>query len=393
MITPHSALEILKKQVCSPSEEILPLTSCLNLVVAEDIFAPIDVPLFDNSAMDGFAFCFNDLQNNTAITIVGEIQAGVSKLQPLKQAEATRIFTGAPIPANADTVVAQEDVEIEDKILKFKKKPEKGANIRQQGTQTQKGKLILAKNTQLSATYIGFLATFGIKELRVYQKPKIGIIVTGKELAKPGQPLQENQIYESNSIFLKVALQELGLQPVFSIWVDDDKEQLKQLVSQKYKTVDILLFTGGISVGDYDFVKPVLDELGTQELFYKIKQKPGKPMFFGRLENTAVFALPGNPGAVVACFYTYVKPFVQTKMGNNTFEKKNYGILINEYHKKPGLTHFVKAFVAQNKIEILPNQLSYQMDAYAKANAFAILRDEQSLFQIGEKVEIIKFKD
>lgn len=393
MTTHQSAIEVLKNKSKHRKTEILPLANCLHLVSADDVFAPINVPSFDNAAMDGYAFRFEDFLNELNLQIINEIQAGTDALLPLKKGEAARIFTGAPIPENGDTVIPQEDVLVENGMLKFQKKVNKNANVRQKGTQTQKGTLILKKNTKITAEYIGFLATFGIAELEVFAPPKIGIITTGKELVKAGNSLENYQIYDSNSVFLTAAFEEIGLKLSFSIWVDDNKNELKNAIQENVEKVDVLIFTGGISVGDYDFLKPVLDDLDVQESFYRVKQKPGKPLFFGTLNNTEIFALPGNPSAVVMCFHVYLKPFIKEKMGIESFTKKEFGILMNEYIKKSGLTHFVKAFVENNKVEILNNQLSYQMDAYTKANAFAILTENQEYFQIGDKVEVIKFRN
>lgn len=393
MTTHQSAIEVLKNKSKHRKTEILPLANCLHLVSADEVFAPINVPSFDNAAMDGYAFRFEDFLNELNLQIINEIQAGTDALLPLKKGEAARIFTGAPIPENGDTVIPQEDVLVENGMLKFQKKVNKNANVRQKGTQTQKGTLILKKNTKITAEYIGFLATFGIAELEVFAPPKIGIITTGKELVKAGNSLENYQIYDSNSVFLIAAFGEIGLKLSFSIWVDDNKNELKNAIQENVEKVDVLIFTGGISVGDYDFLKPVLDDLDVQESFYRVKQKPGKPLFFGTLNNTEIFALPGNPSAVVMCFHVYLKPFIKEKMGIESFTKKEFGILMNEYIKKSGLTHFVKAFVENNKVEILNNQLSYQMDAYTKANAFAILPENQEHFQIGDKVEVIKFRN
>ena len=393
MTTHQSAIEVLKNKSKHRKTEILPLANCLHLVSADDVFAPINVPSFDNAAMDGYVFRFEDFLNELNLQIINEIQAGTDALLPLKKGEAARIFTGAPIPENGDTVIPQEDVLVENGMLKFQKKVNKNANVRQKGTQTQKGTLILKKNTKITAEYIGFLATFGIAELEVFAPPKIGIITTGKELIKAGNSLENYQIYDSNSVFLTAAFEEIGLKLSFSIWVDDNKNELKNAIQENVEKVDVLIFTGGISVGDYDFLKPVLDDLDVQESFYRVKQKPGKPLFFGTLNNTEIFALPGNPSAVVMCFHVYLKPFIKEKMGIESFTKKEFGILMNEYIKKSGLTHFVKAFVENNKVEILNNQLSYQMDAYTKANAFAILTENQEYFQIGDKVEVIKFRN
>ena len=393
MISNHQAIEILKAKSKNFNSQILPTEQCLNLVSAVDVMAPIDVPTFDNSAMDGYAISFEDYQNDLELKIMDEIQAGAESILPLKKGTVARIFTGAPIPENGDCVVPQEDILVENGILKFQKNLELNANIRQKGTQTKQGTIILKKNTQLTAEYIGFLATFGISELEVFAPPKIGIITTGKELVKAGNSLGNYQIYDSNSVFLTAAFEEIGLKLSFSIWVDDNKNELKNAIQENVEKVDVLIFTGGISVGDYDFLKPVLDDLDVQESFYRVKQKPGKPLFFGTLNNTEIFALPGNPSAVVMCFHVYLKPFIKEKMGIESFTKKEFGILMNEYIKKSGLTHFVKAFVENNKVEILNNQLSYQMDAYTKANAFAILTENQEHFQIGDKVEVIKFRN
>lgn len=391
MIPVHEAIKILSNNGIAPKSVSTQLSSCLHRVSAAQILAPIDVPGFDNSAMDGYVIQFEDYKTKKSIIVRNEIQAGTHQLHPLGKGEAARIFTGAPIPPNGDTVVPQEDVTVMDGVLHFQKNIDQFAHIRPRGTQTAKGTVVLEANTLLTAEYLGFLATFGINEILVYDTPRVGIIVTGKELIPAGKSLEPFQIYESNGAYLKLALQSIGIEPVFCKWIDDDQEMLKAFVQNCLNEVEVLLFTGGISVGDYDFVKPVLETFGVQQQFYKVKQKPGKPLYFGRINNKAVFALPGNPSAVVTCFHAYIKPFLNAAMSKTGFESKQYGILMNEYKKKPGLTHFVKARVANNKVTILPNQLSYQMDAYAKANAFAVLREEQEHFQTGEKVELIYF--
>jgi len=391
MITVPQAIKILSDQGIMPKTKSLMIADCLHLVSAAPIIAPVDVPGFDNSAMDGYVFCFEDYKSNQPLVIRNEIQAGTHSLHPLQKGEATRIFTGAPIPPNGDTVVPQELVSISNGEMHIQKEIAKYANIRPRGTQTSKGSLVLEKNTFLTAEYLGFLATLGISEILVYAPPRVGIINTGKELVAAGQPLQPFQIYESNGTFLSLALKSMGITPLFCSWIDDEHDVLKALVQQRLPDVDILLFTGGISVGDYDFVKPVLEELGALQHFFKVKQKPGKPLYFGKLENKAIFALPGNPSAVVACFHAYLKPYLWAAMGKPDVDKNLSGILINSYKKNSGLTHFVKARVEHNMVEILPNQLSYQMDAYSKANAFAVLPEDQEQFFSGEKVELIYF--
>lgn len=391
MISVKQALEIIGSQAKPLSAKILPLQECLGLVASTSVIAPIAVPLFDNSAMDGYAFRFEDYENKKSISIVSEIQAGADTVHELPPSSCSRIFTGAPIPIGADTVIPQEDISIQNQILVFNKEISPGAHIRKKGSQTQKGTQILKAGTKLNASYLAFLATFGISHLEVFPKPKIGILVTGKELKPIGSTLAQHQIYESNSIALSLALKEMDITPEFSLWVDDDPEQLFQLLKKHVSEVDILLITGGISVGKYDYVRAVLNQFRVEEFFYKVKQKPGKPLYFGLLNTTAIFGLPGNPAAVLTCFYRYVKYFLTQKMSLNTHKSTQYGILISDYEKKAGLTHFVKAVVQNHKVHILPHQLSYQMDAFAQANAFAVLPENQEVFIKGEKVEIIPF--
>ena len=392
MISVQEAIKIIQGQNITLKEETVSIYHCVNRVSSAAIFAPFDVPVFDKSMMDGYAFLFSDYEKGKPIVVMDEVQAGITSLPELKSGEAVRIFTGAPLPAEADTVIPQEDVLIENNILCFLKPVLKGMNIALAGTQTQKGVQILAKGTKLTVEYLGFLATFGINELKVCALPKVGIITTGRELVKVGSPVNKYQTYDSNSVFLTVALGELGIVPKFTEWVDDDKEQLISFVKSKLNEVDILIFTGGVSVGDYDFVKPALEEIGVEELFYKVKQKPGKPIFAGKMNNTFAFGLPGNPGSVVACYHVYVKPFIQRVSGNTSPQQRSEYKLKNGYKKKAGLTHFVKAFAENDMVEILNNQMSYQMDAYIKANAFAILPEEQEEFDQGQSVEIVKFK-
>jgi molybdopterin molybdotransferase len=393
MISFSKAKDILANQKLEVSQQILPLTQCINRIAAEEVYAPFDVPAFDKSMMDGYAVMCEDIRGGKEIKVIGEVQAGANLLSELKSGEAIRIFTGAPIPLNADTVLPQEDVSIENGIVTIHKPFEQGANIAKKGTQTQRGTQILRIGAKLTPEYIGFLATFGIHELRVNAFPKTGIITTGKELIPVGKTNLNYQTYDSNSVFLTAALQELGLKPEFMIWVDDDKQQLKSLVEEKLKIVDILIFTGGVSVGDYDFVKPVLEEIGVEELFYKVKQKPGKPIYAGKTDHTIIFGLPGNPGSVVACYHIYVKPFLQAHIFGHQNQNLPKSTLINNYNKKPGLTHFVKAYVENNTVEILANQMSYQMDAFAKANAFAVLEEDKEVFTVGHGIEIIKFRN
>lgn len=391
MISVQEVFKILEQNAATLAPQRLPLLACLDLVAAEAVTAPVDVPVFDNAAMDGYAIRFDDTGQGIPLQVTYTIEAGASGLPHLQPGEAARIFTGAPVPEGADTVVQQEICEVKDRQLSFLQPVSRGSNVRKQGTQTSKGTRVIQPGTAVTAGYIAFLATLGIAELKVFPRPKIGIIVTGKELVPAGQPLRQGQIYESNAVALQAALLKMGIAAVFAECIDDNEAELTRRIADQIREVDVLLITGGISVGDYDFVKPALEKLGVETQFHKVKQKPGKPLYFGRLQGKSVFALPGNPASVLTCFHIYVRPFLETMMGRKSFADRQYGILLTRYAKKAGLTHFVKARAENHKVEILSGQPSFQMDAYARANAYAVLRAEQEEFEVGEKVEIVVF--
>lgn len=391
MIAVQEVFEILEGKARTLAPQPLPLLACLDMVAAQHIDAPVDVPVFDNAAMDGYAIRYEDYINDVPIQVIHEIQAGSAAAVYLRPGEAARIFTGAPVPGGADTVVQQEICCVSGDQLTILQQINPGCHVRKQGTQTRKGACVLQAGTVITAGVIAFLATLGIAEVSVYPKPKVGIIVTGKELVPAGRPLQPGQIYESNAVALQAALLKTGIAAAFADWVDDSAEALLRKIQSRIGQVDVLLITGGISVGDYDFVKPVLDALGTKEQFHKVRQKPGKPLYYGLLKDKSVFALPGNPASVLTCFHVYVQPFLKTMLGQDALRNKQYGILLTPFSKKTGLTHFVKARLNNHKVEILSGQPSFQMDAYTSANAYAVLREGQEEFQVGEKVEVVVF--
>lgn len=392
MISVQTVFEILEQNAGPLPPQRQPLLACLGQVAAEEVTAPINVPLFDNSAMDGYAIRFDDFAEGLPVPVAHTIEAGSPGIPGLRPGEAARIFTGAPVPDGADTVVQQEICSVSDGMLSFLQPISCGSNIRKLGTQTRKGTVVMRPGTVINAGYVSFLATLGIADVLVFPRPRVGIIVTGTELVPAGRPLQPGQIYESNAVALQAALLGRGITAVFAVQVDDDEAILTRTIAERIDEVDVLLLTGGISAGDYDFVKPALEKLGAAERFHKVKQKPGKPLYFGKLREKAVFALPGNPASALTCFHVYVRPFLETLMGRKPFADKQHGVLLNNYTKKAGLTHFVKARVADSKVEILQGQPSFRMDAYAQANAYAVLRAEQEAFSAGEEVEVIVFE-
>ncbi|MFV0304194.1 MAG: gephyrin-like molybdotransferase Glp [Moheibacter sp.] len=393
-VSVSEAKSIIKNQISLTPKHELPILDALGFYTAETITATMDVPSFDNSAMDGYGFRFEDLKDSSELKVVETVQAGIATDNfILGKGEAVRIFTGAKIPDGVDTVVVQEKVERNDNKIYFDKTTvNKGDNIRPKASQTKSGTTIVEKNTHVNHAVIGFLAGFGIEKVAVYQRLKIGLVYTGNELVELGQPIKEGEIYNSNSYTLRAALQEINHEFTLIQHTKDIAEATYSKLKSALDEVDILLVTGGISVGDYDYVKPALERIGVTELFYKINQKPGKPLFFGKLKKKTVFALPGNPASVFSCFHQYVKPFILGCFGRNNFEEDmDFAISESSVKKKTKeQTQFLKAVYKQGKVRILGAQESYKMDSAAQANCLLEFPEGTTAINVDEKVKIWK---
>lgn len=369
------------------------LLEALGMYSAEHIVAPMEVPSFDNSAMDGYGIRFLDLEKFDELKIVGEVPAGVNPQIELSTGECVRIFTGAKIPKGVDTIVVQEIVEREGDIIKFDRfKVKHKDNIRRRGSQTKVGEVILPEHTLINHAVIGFLAGFGIKKIKVFSAPKIDLLYTGDELRELGEPLEEGQIYNSNSYMLQSALSEIGLKFRNIEHIKDDENSTFEAVNKSLQNVDILILTGGISVGDYDFVKSSLEKAGVEEVFYKINQKPGKPVYFGRRGKQFVFALPGNPASVFSCYHNYVKPFILGCYGRvNFIKEQGFSIITNDIMKKnESQTQFLKGYLDRGKVLVSGSQESYKMDSLVVANCMIEFPAGKTEIKSGEKVKIWK---
>ncbi|GAA4282292.1 molybdopterin molybdotransferase MoeA [Gaetbulibacter aestuarii] len=357
------------------------------LTLAETIYSKIDMPPFRQSAMDGYAL---NLHDSLEYKLLGEIKAGDEAAPKLKSGEAVRIFTGAPVPDSANAVMMQEKVQKEKNIIKLTESISQGTNIRPQGEQVKKGAIALEKGTLLTPAAIGFLSSLGITEVSVYDRPKIAIITTGNELVSPQEPLTYGKIYESNSTMLTEALKALGYDDVSVFKVEDDYEKTKTLLDTAVSNNDLVIITGGISVGDYDFVGKALHEIQVKEIFYKVKQKPGKPLFFGMRNNTRVFALPGNPAASLTCFYIYVYIALQNMMGRTPVELNRVQAKLSKvFVKKGDRPQFLKAIFYEGKVEILEGQNSSMLHTFALANALVFADEATTNIQPGNTLETI----
>lgn len=388
MIPVEEAINIIDKSI-TPLEkkERKNVLKANGYVLFDDVYSPINMPPFRQSAMDGYALL---LTNDVTYTVIDEVRAGDNHNPVLKAGEAVRIFTGAPLPHSANAVIMQEKVTVTNKKITFEKPASFGKNIRPLGEQVKKGGIALTKGTKLTPAAIGYLTSLGITEIFVFKKPSIAIIVTGNELVEAGDPLDYGKIYESNSGMLLSALNSLGHADITIHKVRDDYAHTFSILEKATAQYDMVIITGGISVGDYDFVGKALQELTVEQIFYKIKQKPGKPLFFGKKKNTHVFALPGNPAAALSCFYIYIYPALQKISGDLSFSLPRITARsASDFIKKGDKAQFLKAILKDGEATILEGQSSAMLQTFALANAMVYVPEEQNEISIGDPVEVI----
>jgi len=383
------AKKMIREHVKALEAVKVSIASAAGLILAEDIHALTDIPPFNQSSMDGYALNYEGWKKNESLPVEGLAQAGLAERKALEAHQACRIFTGAALPAGADTVVMQEKVEIHDGKLFIKDDNlVAGQNVRIQGSEAKKGMLALEKGSLLNAPAIGFLAGLGIHELMVYPKPKISIILTGNELQQPGLALEYGQVYESNSYALKAAIREMGILNVDIFSAEDDLNTLSEVLEIALNQSDLVLLTGGVSVGDYDFVTRAAELNGIEQIFHKIKQKPGKPIYLGKKDNKYIFGLPGNPGSVLTCFYEYVYPAIGLLSNRKKDLETVQAVLETGLKKTQGLTHFLKAHFDGKYVRDLKAQESFRLSSFAKANCLMMLDENRTEYHSGEEVEI-----
>ena len=396
MISVPKAKKLLLRNVNILPVSDISVIDSLGSILQKDIVSPVNLPPFDQSAMDGYALLFSDYIKKNKIKIVGEIPAGKYFKQKLIAGQAVRIFTGAPVPNGADTVIMQEKISlvndcliINDPFLK------EGANIRKAGSQIKKGSVALQKKTIITPGCIGYISAMGITRVKVISKPLITVIVTGSELKKPGEALDNGQIFESNSYTIEAALKSINLEAFRICEVVKDKEQaVFRSIKSALENSDIILITGGISVGDYDFTGKSLARLGVQNVFYEIKQRPGKPLYFGKSKEKLIFGLPGNPAAVLSCFYEYVYPAIKLMQGFTLPYLEGLSMiklpLASDYPKKKGFSFFLKGKISKNGVIPLGGQESYILSSFAIADCLIYLPEESENIKTGELVEVHK---
>ncbi len=376
--------------------ECLPLRSTLGRVLAEDILSPHDVPNHDNSAMDGYALNADDLQPDgpTTLRIAGTAFAGQPFAGNRIPGECVRIMTGAVMPAGCDTVIMQEHVQAGDGVITFDSGVRRGQNVRHAGEDLQRGQAALAAGHLVRPADLGMIASLGIGEVRVYRKLRVAFFSTGDELASIGQALDAGQVYDSNRYTLYGMLARLGVEIIDMGVVRDDPVLLENALRDAAACADVILTSGGVSVGEADYMKQLLNELG-QVVFWKIAMKPGRPLAFGKIGNAHYFGLPGNPVAVMVTFYQFVRDAMLVLMGQPAPAPLPTlpAICTEPLKKVQGRTEFQRGtlFPDQDgtwKVRPIGNQSSGVLRSMSEANCFIVLPMDCGNVSAGAGVQV-----
>ncbi len=386
MITVEEAKRLMMAEASPRAVVEVPFGKAIQRFLSRDVLAPFDHPLFDNSAVDGYAFAFGEQKRKWSV--VGEIPAGEVIDRGLKADECVRIFTGAMLPDGADTVVMQEYVRHGNGMISHSDdRLRQGGNVRLKGEQFGKGDTVLAQGTWLGPEAIGLLMSVGISRIPVHSAPRIAVVVTGSEFTSTEHPRQ-GHIFSSNDAMLVAALAGMDLQcTVFH--APDEDEALHRVFRSAITDHDVVITTGGVSVGDHDRVRFTLEDLGTRIVFHGVAQKPGKPMLFGRSDEKAVFGLPGNPRAVMVLFWEYVLPYLRALQGSSMpFLEREDLPITGPVDLKGDRAEFRAALVRGGEVTLLRDEGSHMLASLVRANALVYLSQGTHEVRSGERVEV-----
>lgn len=379
------------------NESIL-LIKGLHRILAQDLTSSINVPPAANSAMDGYAIRMSDVVNNdkTTLKVSQRIPAGETGVA-IQPGTAARIFTGAPVPPEADAVIMQEQVQVNGDDMSFQVAVEPGQNIRAAGEDIRQDQVILKQGVKLRAQELGLAASIGTHLLPVKRKIRVGIFFTGDELVEPGNPLAAGKIYDSNRYTLTGLLQQMDCEIVDLGIVGDTLQQTRQAINQATEHTDLVLTSGGVSVGEEDHVRIALEQLGELHM-WRLKIKPGKPLAFGKVNNTAFIGLPGNPVSVFATFCLFVSPFIKKLQGRSKILNETVQVSAAfDWHRADSRREYARAKLSRNEgnqliAEVYPNQSSGVLMSTSWGDGFVEI-PENTTVKHGDKINFMSFID
>lgn len=391
------ALKVIMENVTPLGPEDVSIADLPGRVLYEPIIAEHMVPPWNDSAMDGYAFVAGDSKgcspdNPVKLRVVGEVQAGNIWKKPVENGTAIRIMTGAPIPANADCVVPVEDTEEEAGYVTIFRELSSFENYRFAGESICKGDIVLDKGERMDSAHIGVLASLNCSKTRVYARPTVAIIATGNEVVDPGENMADCQIRNVNAYTLLVEAEKYGALPTY-LGIARDNYDDSRRIFEKALEADVVISTGGVSMGKYDLVKDVFSGLGVNIRFGWVKVKPGRPFTFGTKGRKLIFGLPGNPVSTLTSFIQFVRPALLSLMGACRIQKPVVNaIIMEDVSKQPGKMHFLRGkFLIKNNVFYVAttgNQKSSIIRSMSDANCLIILPEETTTMKAGEQVAI-----
>lgn len=400
MISIHEATKIIQDHLPRKESTSVKLQDALGLVSAEDILAPEPSPRYSNSAMDGFAVQWGDVQSTSStnpalLKIVGESQAGIPFQGAIKPGEAIRISTGAMMAEGADTIVPIEEVEVSGTSVTILKVRKKGQNLRYEGEEFKTGDLLIPQGMEIQPPQIALLASVGIAKLDVYTNPQVAIIVTGTELVSFDQPAKPWQIRDSNGIMLSGVIQQSGGNVKSIDKVPDSLEQTIDLLERIVEESNMVILSGGVSVGPHDHIKEAVQKIGFETLFWRVKIKPGKPLLFAKKSDTLLFGLPGNPVSAFMCYSYFIHPVIQQLCGKTKKTPMIKTELAEPIHNTLDRAHLMRIQIIRNSTGQalaypLEKQGSHMISTIVNANGFVLVDVGESLDR-GEFVEVFLF--